>query len=205
MLTCHNISAKRNEQPLFFNFGITLFPGACLLIKGRNGIGKSTLLKVIANLLPKANGEIFYNAINVKFALDKFFSLLFYVGKSEILDDEQTVLQNLEFWAKLYNQEINISAAIRAFSLEPYIYTEIFKLSQGFRQRVLLARLLLNNAKIWLLDEPFNGLDSHGSDTLVNLIKARCAQSGIVIMSTHDDHLPINNLCTINLEDFCGE
>jgi heme exporter protein A len=205
MLTCQNISVRRNSQLLFANLGFTLFPGSCLFVRGRNGIGKSTLLKVIANLLPKDNGEIFFNAINVKLVLDEFYSLLSYIGKSEILDEEQTVLKNLEFWAALYKQEMNIAAAIHTFSLEPYINTEVFKLSQGFRQRVLLARLLLNNARLWLLDEPLNGLDMEACEIFRNLIKARCMQNGIVVIVTHDANFRCENSCEINLEDFCDE
>ncbi|WPX97185.1 heme ABC exporter ATP-binding protein CcmA [Candidatus Bandiella euplotis] len=201
MLTCDNISAQKNGRTLFSRFGITLFPGACLLIKGRNGIGKSTLLRIIANLTHKSEGNIFFNTLNVKLALHEFYSLLFYINTQDILDKNQTVLQNLKFWAKLYNQEINILAAVKTFALEPYVHTAVSNLSQGFKQRVLLARLLLNNTKIWLLDEPLNGLDNYGKDIFVNLVKARCMQSGIVIIVTHDE-IPITNACKVNLEDF---
>jgi heme exporter protein A len=205
MLTCSNIAVSKNNQALFSNLGFTTFDGSVLVIKGRNGIGKTSLLKVIANLIPKCSGDIFYNAINVKLVLKEFYELLFYIGKADILDEEQSVLKNLEFWGKLYDQEINILAAIKTFSLEPYIDTETYKLSQGYKQRLLLARLLLCNAKIWLLDEPFNSLDYQGKDILINLIKARCMQKGIVIITNHDQNIRIENSSEINLEDFCDE
>ena len=69
----------------------------------------------------------------------------------------------------------------------------------------LLARLLLCNAKIWLLDEPFNSLDYQGKDILINLIKARCMQKGIVIITNHNQNIKIENSSEINLEDFCDE
>jgi heme exporter protein A len=205
MLTCSNITVSKNNKLLFSNLGFTIFHGSVLIIKGRNGIGKTSLLKVIANLIPKNTGDIFYNSINVKLSLKEFYELLFYVGKADILDEDQTVLKNLEFWGKLYDQEINILAAIRTFSLEPYVNFEVYKLSQGYKQRLLLARLLLCNAKIWLLDEPYNSLDSQGKNILTNLIKARCMQKGIVIITNHDQNIKVENSSEINLEDFCNE
>jgi heme exporter protein A len=205
MLTFHNISAKRNGKTLFYELGSTLFPGACLFVTGRNAVGKSTLLKSLATLIPTDSGDIFFNSVNIKLALDKFYNLLAYIGRHEILDKDQTVLKNLEFWGKLYNQEEKLLAAITTFSLEPYVDTEVFKLSQGFSKRVLLARLLLTNAKLWLLDDPFEKLDRYGYEILINLIKAMCGQNGIVIIATRSNHTPIEHACQINLDDFCYE
>jgi heme exporter protein A len=205
MLTCSNISAVRNKKLLFSGLGFTIFNGSCLFIRGRNGIGKTSLLKIIANLIPKSSGDIFYNSINIKLALREFYQLIFYIGKTDVLDESLTVLKNLEFWGELYDQEMNIPASIKTFDLEPYINTKLYKLSQGLKQRVLLSRLLLCSAKIWLLDEPFNSLDYQGRDILVNLIKARCMQRGIVIIVDHDQNIKIENMSEINLQDFCND
>ena len=205
MLTCSNISVSRNKKLLFSNLGFTIFNGSCLFIRGRNGVGKTSLLKTIANLIPKNSGDIFYNSINIKLALREFYQLLFYIGRTDVLDEEQTVLKNLEFWGKLYDQEVNILAAIQTFSLEAHAHTKVYKLSQGFKQKVLLSRLLLCSSRIWLLDEPFNSLDYQGKNILVNLIKARCMQKGIVIIVDHERDTNIENASEINLEDFCHE
>ncbi|MFQ3307190.1 MAG: heme exporter protein A [Candidatus Midichloriaceae bacterium] len=202
MLTCHNLSAKRNGKLIFENIGFTLFSGSCLFIKGRNGIGKTTLLRIIANLSQKEKGDIFFNGINIKLSIQEYYNLLFYVGKREVLDQQESVLKNLEFIASMYKQTINIAAAIRTFSLEPFIHTEIFKLSEGFKQRVLLSRLLLTNAKIWILDEPFNSLDREGLIIVNNLIKARCGQQGIVIIANHISDKSIDEKNVISMEDF---
>lgn len=202
MLTCSRLTAIRDNKLLFENLGFTLFDGSCLFIKGKNGAGKTTLLKILATLTEKNAGDIFYNEINIKLALNEYLSLISFLENTSILQGEATILQNLKFWANIYNTELNIGSALRIFSLEKLADTKVHLLSRGMKQKVMLSLLLLHDSKIWLLDEPFNSLDEQGISILSNMIKARCVQQGIVIIATNENHPRIEGACDLFIKNF---
>ena len=202
MLTCSRLSAIRDNKLLFKEIGFTLFNGSCLFIKGENGIGKTTLLKILANLFEKNSGDIFYNGINIKLALKEYLSLISFLDNTSILQKNATIFENLQFWAGIYGTELNISSALRVFSLEKYAETKIHLLSKGIKQKAMLSLLLLHNSTIWLLDEPFNSLDEEGVNILINMINARCMQQGIVIIATNENNPEIAGACDLPITNF---
>jgi len=201
MLTLNNLTYSKNHKVIFQNLGYTISLNSCLLLTGKNGSGKTSLLKIIAAILKSDAGEILWNNQNVKEFSSEFSSDINYIGHKNFLKPKLTVLENLSFYCQLKDTEILIPSAIRYFGLEEIIDTEIYKLSQGWQKRVLLSKLLCCPSAIWLLDEPTNNLDKQGKELLFNLISSRIRDGGIVIAATHDDILlPLGNkLC---LEDF---
>ncbi len=204
MLTCQNLCLKTSNRTIFSNLGFSLQDGACLIVSGGNGSGKTSLLKTLATILKPEIGEIFFNNINVREALDEYCYLINFIGHEETLDEELTVLENLSFWAEIYNTGIILPAAVKTFNLMRVIDFPVKKISKGMKRKVLLAKLLLNHGKIWLLDEPLVNLDNLGVETLHNMIAAKCSQGGIVIISTNQE----TNLKTpliLKIEDYKNE
>ncbi len=204
MLSCCNIGVTVEGIDLFKGLGFSLFPGSILIVEGKNGVGKSSLLKTLATLQPNYSGSILYNDINIQNALDEFRHLLCYIGHKPALFEELTVYDNLALWAQLNNREPSIHAAIAVFGLQDYLDEKVTSLSKGWQKKVALTKALLTNAKIWLLDEPFTNLDKESIGRLKDMISAKAQQNGIVIITSHQP-IAINSATQINLEDFAYE
>jgi heme exporter protein A len=201
MLTFQNLGYFRNHKKIFEQLGFTLSLNSGLLLTGKNGSGKTSLLKIIAGLIKPSSGQILWDDQDVQEFYEQYCSDIQYIGHKNFLKTHLTVLDNLLFYAGLSGAAMLVPAAIKYFQLQDIADTEIYKLSQGWQKRVLLAKLLCCPATIWLLDEPTNNLDSDGKKLLFNLISSRIRDGGMVIIATHDHMLlPLGQqLC---LEDF---
>ena len=202
MLTLQDISCSRDGNVLFKNLGFTLGDRCILVVRGGNGAGKTTLLETIMCLRPPAAGKILYANKDVAGEYFKeYCDIVHYVGHKTAVKPQLTVLENLKFWADLKGNNEAISAAMTFFNLKKYENILCSKLSAGYKKRVALARLMVTNSEIWLLDEPFVNLDEDGKVALATLISSRCEQGGTVLITAHGD-VPITNYAELNLGEF---
>jgi len=184
MLSCENLRVVRGEKLVFSGLGFSLQEGGILLLKGANGSGKTTLIKVLAGLLPADEGEIFWDGVSIK-DNNEFKRNLMYIGHKSGVKTDATVYENLEFWAKIYDTELLIPAALKFFDLGKFADVPAGQLSAGWQRRVALARLIVSPCKLWLLDEPTNFLDEDAVILTASLIESRVQQGGIVITASH--------------------
>lgn len=206
MLICDKVSCVRGGKPVFGQLGFCLQPGSLLLLKGPNGSGKTSLLRMLAGLLPADAGEILWNGApiqgNVEFKAD-----LMMIGHKSAVKLDYTVQENLAFWAKIYGTELLLPAALRFFDLDPFKDTPAGYLSAGWQRRVALARLIVAPCRLWLLDEPTNFLDDEAVILVAKLIETRVQQGGIVVAASHIMNSAIA-AHTLYMEDFvtssCG-
>ena len=175
-LSVTNLSCKRNSinifKPLFFK----IFEGQLLIIKGKNGKGKTTLLHCLAGILPY-EGSIKWSHKYEKIG---------YVGHKFGLKQNETVFEFINFWKDIYDSNENIEKIIKFFALDNLIFLPVAFLSYGQRKKLTFVRLYLLNSKIWLLDEPFSGMDEQNRKLIYNMIKNQIQKKGIVILSTHE-------------------
>jgi heme exporter protein A len=184
MLICEDIGCIREEKPIFQHLGFCLQEGTLLLLKGPNGSGKTSLLKILCGLLQPESGRVLWHnepvADNPAFKRD-----LMTIGHKGAVKLDYTVEENLTFWGRLYNTELLVPAALAFYDLGRFADVQAGQLSAGWQRRVALARLIVAPCKVWLLDEPTNFLDDEAVLLTASLIESRVTQGGIVVVASH--------------------
>ena len=201
MLTLDNLSLFKEDKKIFSDLGFSLSIGSALILKGRNGSGKTSLLKIIAGIAKANGGKILWGGEDIENFRDDFNGDLQFIGHKNFLKNDLTIAENLRFYARLQGSEILLPSALRFFKLDEFANEKIKNLSAGWQRRAMLAKLLCCPATIWLLDEPSNNLDKEGKILLHGLIKNRTKEDGLVIMATHDEmFFDLGNV--VDLEDY---
>lgn len=195
-----DLSCSRDDRLLFSDLNFSLSPGQVLLLEGSNGSGKTTLLRVLCGFREADDGQIFWSGQLI--ADSTFFADAAYVGHADGTKKELTVAENLRFALALSRPgKYSIEAALEKVQLAGYDDNLVQTLSAGQKRRVSLARLLITDTILWILDEPFTSLDRQGIALIENLIYAHVKQGGMVILTSHHDlSLPQMNLQRIHLD-----
>ncbi|QKX01568.1 heme ABC exporter ATP-binding protein CcmA [Wolbachia endosymbiont of Cruorifilaria tuberocauda] len=204
MLECENLSCTRSSRVLFKNLSFKAEPKLKILITGPNGSGKTSLIRSLSRLLPPVSGSIKYCGKDI-YDDPHYVSSMVYVGHKNACKDNLTVIQNIEFWAGIRDTRELIMAAVCCLQLQPALNIRYGELSAGWKRRVALARLLISNANIWLVDEPFCNLDSITCELVLGLILTRSEQNGIVIITGHNPIKQLYDFATINMCNFIAD
>jgi heme exporter protein A len=188
MLEADNLECVRGERRLFAGLGFRLEAGELLYLQGRNGAGKTSLLRMLIGLLPPETGEIRWRGVPIRSAGDDFRADLCYLGHLNAIKEELTPLENLLAAARLADEELSEDDALDALEQVGLAGREDLAckyLSQGQKRRVALARLVKERRPLWVLDEPFVALDVAAVDWLAGLISAHLQRGGLAVMTTH--------------------
>jgi len=201
MLLINNLSFSRNETKIFENLNLSLGNKRIIQIKGRNGSGKTTFLKVILNILEPNNGEIIWKGKNIKKNIFDFYKQTTFIMDNNTSTRELSVKDNINFWrglssSKLDNEEI--FELLNKLNIEKYYKTKVMYLSSGERKKLELIRLILEQKKLWVLDEPFNHLDDLSIEILNQTFLDHVNNDGMILFASHYDPM-INNLETLVL------
>ena len=196
MLLINNLSFSRNETKIFENLNLSLSNKKIIQIKGRNGSGKTTFLKVILNILEPNNGEIIWKGKNIKKNIFDFYKQTTFIMDNNTSTRELSVEDNINFWrglslSKLNNEEI--FELLNKLNIEKYYKTKVMYLSSGERKKLELIRLILEQKKLWVLDEPFNHLDDISIKILNQTFLDHVNNDGMILFASHYDPM-INNL-----------
>jgi heme exporter protein A len=180
LLTVENLALSRGGRRLFDGVGFALAPGQLLLLRGPNGAGKSSLLLSLYGVLRAETGKIDWHAEEPP--------PLHLVGHQPGVKTRLSLNENLQFWRSVNGATgLAADAALEAVGLGTLSGLDAGYLSAGQTKRLALARLLVTDRKIWLLDEPAASLDADGDALVTRLIAGRLATGGAVIAATHDD------------------
>ena len=180
-----NLDCRRGGRDVFAGLGFALDPGGALLLTGRNGSGKSSLLRLMAGLLRPVAGEILWAGQAIGEEPEAHAARLHYLGHLDAVKPVLSVTENLRFWADLRRAEARIAAALDHFALSDLADLPGRLLSAGQRRRLALARLLASPADLWLLDEPSVGLDHASVVKLAEAIADHRKGGGRVVVATH--------------------
>ncbi|MEN8893902.1 heme ABC exporter ATP-binding protein CcmA [Planktotalea arctica] len=174
-LAVDTLSVARGGIAVLEGLSFRVEAGKALILRGPNGIGKTTLLRSIAGLQPPLNGTI-----------DAPEDSIAYAAHSDGIKHVLTVRENLEFWAEVFGTG-DITSALHAFALEPLASRPAGALSAGQKRRLGLARLLVSARPIWVLDEPTVSLDVDAVAMFAAAIRSHLSSGGIALIATHID------------------
>jgi len=181
----------RGERRLFGGLGFSLSAGTLLEVRGPNGSGKTSLLRVVCGLLRPAAGKITWKGRPIAELADEFCAEIAYVGHLDALKPELDALENLRLAARvagLGTAPGDSVAALRVFGLAGFERLACKALSQGQRRRVALARLKLAARRaLWVLDEPYASLDAAGTALVRATLEEHLLAGGIALLSTHHE------------------
>jgi len=187
-LTASDLTLWRGPNCLFEDLSFEVAAGSLLLVRGPNGSGKTTLLRVLSGLTRPETGRVDWCGESIEKSRQAYGAELAYFGHANGLKTDLTVTQNLEFSAQLYGQSGDrIPALLDALNLTICAALEVRYLSAGQKRRSALARVLMSDATLWLLDEPVTNLDAAGRDYVEERLRGHVSGGGIAIAATHEN------------------
>jgi heme exporter protein A len=187
MLSAHGLTCVRGDRRLFSGLDLVVEAGQWLHVRGENGAGKTSLLRLLAGLAQPAEGEIRWCGESLDRS-DRYRQELLFFGHHGALKEDLTALENLEFSAAMDGAELPLESALRSlhrFGLKGREQLPVRVLSAGQKRRVMLARIATRNATLWVLDEPFTALDVKAVDLLSSLISEHVASGGMAVLTSH--------------------
>lgn len=188
-LQASQLAYARGRQTLFEGLELEVQPGEALRVAGRNGSGKTSLLRVLCGLATPRAGLVRWQRRSIRAARDHFHQALLYIGHGSGLKDDLTASENLRMGAVLSGKTCSLAQArqaLAALGLAERAHVPARALSQGQRRRVVLARLALEpSSALLILDEPFNALDAESSQVLSQLLNHHLQAGAVVVYTTH--------------------
>lgn len=189
LLAARGLACRRGDRLLWSGLNISLSAGGAVHVTGANGIGKSSLLRLLCGLLPAAHGEIERTGATA------------FLDEHPAIDADLPLNRALSFWASVdATAAEQVTQAIDNVGLAAIAGLPLRLFSTGQQKRAAIARLLVQQAPVWLLDEPLNGLDSDGADRLISIIDAHRRGGGGAIIASHQP-LPLTDVAVIALSD----
>lgn len=185
-LTGERLSCIRDDRVLFEALSFTLTEGQVLLLEGKNGSGKTSLLRILCGFREADAGRVLWCGEEIDDS--RYYADMAYVGHLDGIKKELTVLENLAVSLALGRPgRFSIGEALEKVRLAGYDDVPAQSLSAGQKRRLSLARLLITHNPLWILDEPFTSLDKAGIALIESLMREHCAAGGMIVLTSHHD------------------
>jgi heme exporter protein A len=181
-LQAEGLTCSRGGREVFRNVGFKVPAGEALIVTGRNGAGKSSLLRMIVGLVRIAGGRL---ALNGGSADTPIAEQAHYLGHQDAMKPSLTVAENLQFWTSFLGSRADITPALDRLDLAPLADLPAAYLSAGQRRRLSLARIVAVSRPVWLLDEPTSALDAPSQGRLSDIMRDHLAGGGIIVAAAH--------------------
>lgn len=185
LLCGRELAVWRGERCLFEQLNFELGARQLALLVGANGSGKTTLLRILAGLAHPTSGSVTWKGVAMGELATEERAEVAYRGHLEALKRDLTVVENLDFHAKVWRRESKFERLLEELKLDRVAHMRARHLSAGQRRRVALAMLKLSGAQLWLLDEPTTNLDGEGRALLVEWARRHVEDGGLAVIATH--------------------
>ena len=188
MLEVNSIYLYRNRKQVFKDFSLNLKNREIILLEGENGVGKTSLLNMISGLINPDEGLIKICSKSIIELGNQKKKIFTYIPDKNCLKENLSVNENLKSWLKLSNLKVNDNSyqkALNTFSLNSIQETLVKSLSHGQKKKVALTKLLFSKSKLWLLDEPLNGIDTRTITVLKKIMVQHIKKNGSILFSSH--------------------
>ena len=200
-LEARALTCIRGERQLFQNLNLSVTAGECLHVRGENGVGKTSLLRLLTGLSKPEAGEVLWNHQSIAKDPSTYHRELLFLGHRDALKEDLTALENLQLYAVLDDIHLpgdKALAALWRFGLRGREDLPVQYLSAGQKRRVLMARMASRQAKLWILDEPLNALDFNAAHELQNLMIEHLYHGGLIVFTSHQE-VKLPNLQVLDL------
>ena len=190
MIIVKDLSVERLDKKIFENINLSLTPGNITILKGKNGSGKTTLLKAILNLIEPSFGSIFWKGKLLKRNLYDFYNHTTYISDTTSSLRKLTIKDNVNIWKKFFISNINdaqIETALKTLKLDSYLNKKVGTLSFGETKKLEFLRLIIENKKVWILDEPLSSLDEDSIELMKQTFEDHSSKEGSIIFSSHQN------------------
>ena len=190
MILVKDLSIERSNKKIFENVNLSLGSGKIILLKGKNGSGKTTLLKAILNLIEPSSGAIYWKGKLLKKNLYNFFNHVTYIADRTSSLSKLSVKENIKIWKKIFLSNISNSQVeniLKTLKLDIYLDQKVNSLSFGETKKLEFLRLIIENKKIWILDEPLSNLDNESIDVIAQTFEDHRSKEGSIIFSSHQE------------------
>ena len=185
LIRTENLCFERDEIKVIDPVNLELNSGDLLQVEGCNGSGKTTLLRLLTTAIKPTSGRIFYQGKKLSDCRYEYCSNIIFIGHQIALKERLTPVENLNWLSPIGLSQDSINRALDLVGLRDFETAPSWSLSAGQNRRVALARLIVSNAKIWFLDEPFTAIDTQGIGLMRQLIDDHVSKGGAVVFSTH--------------------
>ena len=195
MLLVQNLSLERLDKKIFENINFSLGTNKIVMLKGRNGSGKTSLLKSVLCILEPTSGSMFWKGKPINKNLYDFYNNVTYISDKTSSVRQLTIANNIKIWKRIFLSKLDnnqIDGILSNLNLTNLIDKKVNTLSLGEVKKLELLRLVLEEKKIWILDEPLNNLDSDTIEILAQTFEDHCDNGGSILFSTHQE-LQINS------------
>jgi heme exporter protein A len=187
-LSASDLTLIRGERCLFTGLSFALESGELLLLEGQNGSGKTSLLRAMVGMLELESGEIRWNGEPIHDVRQSYFQSLVWTGHRVGLKADLTLIENLKFEAQLRpTSSADFKAILERLGIDRLKKLPVRSLSAGQQRRVALARVLLSDAPLWLMDEPFTNLDKSGRELVTEIVAKHVMSGGMCVVAAHQD------------------
>ena len=190
MILVKELSVERSNKKIFENINLSLGFGKIILLKGKNGSGKTTLLKTIINIIEPSSGSIYWKGKPLKKNLYDYYNHITYIGDKTTSLRQLSVKENINIWKKIFLSKTGksqIKNILKTMKLDRYLNQKVNELSFGETKKLELLRLILEDKKIWILDEPLSNLDEETIDILAQTFQDHRSKEGSIIFSSHQN------------------
>ena len=190
MLIVKDLSIERLDKKIFENINLSLASGCITILKGKNGSGKTTLLKTILNIIEPSTGSIYWKGKLLKKNLYNFFNHVTYIADKTSSLRKLSVQENIKIWKKIFLSNITNSQVeniLKTLKLNIYLDQKVNSLSFGETKKLEFLRLIIENKKIWILDEPLSNLDNESIDVIAQTFEDHRSKEGSIIFSSHQE------------------